>query len=391
MALSTSSRIFIKNLPSTLSADDFRKHFSHYAPITDAKLLPRRRIGYVGYRNDADATKAVTYFNKSFMGMARLIVELARPVKEEEPRERKRARHLGSKDRNEHNRSPSAQEQKSGSDLPTRQDASSRRGKNSKLDDFLRVMQAPSQSRIWENQDAISDPAATRAASAAEEKPMTEADGDEEYQHVPKKARKEKSGIVDSETNLLSPPKTPMEASVEEKKKPDTESKPQSQVLDQEPTATSDADWRRSRTSSLLGLLDDEEMDEEATSDSATPKVINNDNPAQSLEPQVQSETSSQPAKEAQQENRKSGPNRAEHAEMIGNGRLFIRNLAYTCSSDDLRHHFESHGYQDLEEVSLFGRQTFPPLLFDEFNDRDSLCIANDVHQKSILVDASSF
>jgi multiple RNA-binding domain-containing protein 1 len=75
-----SSRIFIKGLPPTISDDEFKKHFSTKHEITDAKLIPHRRIGYVGYKTPEDAAKAVKYFNKSFIRMSKIGVEIARPV-----------------------------------------------------------------------------------------------------------------------------------------------------------------------------------------------------------------------------------------------------------------------------------------------------------------------
>ena len=76
-----SSRIFIHGLPSNLSVNEFRKHFSKISAVTDAKYIPHRRIGYVGYKTYDDAQKAVKYYNKSFIHMSRIGVELARPVR----------------------------------------------------------------------------------------------------------------------------------------------------------------------------------------------------------------------------------------------------------------------------------------------------------------------
>lgn len=75
-----SSRVFIKGLPPTISEEEFRKHFSATQPITDAKLIPHRRIGYVGYKTPEEAVKAVKYFNRTFIRMSRIGVEIARPV-----------------------------------------------------------------------------------------------------------------------------------------------------------------------------------------------------------------------------------------------------------------------------------------------------------------------
>ncbi len=75
-----SSRIFVRGLPPNLSAEDFRRHFSKQCAITDAKFIPHRRIGYVGYKNPEEAAKAVKYHHKSFIRMSRIGVELARSV-----------------------------------------------------------------------------------------------------------------------------------------------------------------------------------------------------------------------------------------------------------------------------------------------------------------------
>ena len=75
-----SSRIFIKGLPPTISEDEFKKHFSAKHEITDAKLISHRRIGYIGYKTPEDAANAVKYFNRTFIRMSKIGVELARPV-----------------------------------------------------------------------------------------------------------------------------------------------------------------------------------------------------------------------------------------------------------------------------------------------------------------------
>ena len=76
-----SSRIFVKNIPSTITEREFRSHFSaNGREITDVKILPHRRIGYVGYKTPDVASSAVKYFNRTFIRMSRVAVELAKPV-----------------------------------------------------------------------------------------------------------------------------------------------------------------------------------------------------------------------------------------------------------------------------------------------------------------------
>lgn len=75
-----STRIFIRGLPPKITADEFERHFSKDLSVTDARLIPHRRIGFVGYKTPTDAAKAVKYHNKSFLRMSRIGVELARLV-----------------------------------------------------------------------------------------------------------------------------------------------------------------------------------------------------------------------------------------------------------------------------------------------------------------------
>lgn len=76
------TRIFVKGLPPSISEIDFRNHFSAGGrEITDVKLIPQRRIGYVGYKTPEDAQKAVKYFNKSYVRMSKVSVEPAKAVR----------------------------------------------------------------------------------------------------------------------------------------------------------------------------------------------------------------------------------------------------------------------------------------------------------------------
>lgn len=75
-----SSRIFVRGLPPNITAQEFQRHFSKDANVTDVKFIPNRRIGYVGFKTPADAANAVRYHNKSFIRMSRIGVELARSV-----------------------------------------------------------------------------------------------------------------------------------------------------------------------------------------------------------------------------------------------------------------------------------------------------------------------
>lgn len=75
-----STRVFVSGLPPTLSNDQLKKHFATRFQVTDAHVLPKRRIGFVGFKSPEVAQQAVSYFNKTFMKMSKISVDIAKPV-----------------------------------------------------------------------------------------------------------------------------------------------------------------------------------------------------------------------------------------------------------------------------------------------------------------------
>ena len=156
---------------------------------------------------------------------------------------------------------------------------------------------------------------------------------------------------------------------------------------------TSDDDWLRSRTSRLLGLLDDDEVpiSKDVVAEERSLEVdvtaSQQTNAPETADAITQADITPADDSIQSQDTQEAG---REHAMLTG-GRLFIRNLAYSTTQDDLRNHFESQGAGLIEEVRwlisfLF---TLSYTQSDEHPDRDSLCFAHDVNRKRNLVDAA--
>lgn len=75
-----STRVFVSGLPPSFSNDQLRKHFATRFQVTDAHVLPKRRIGFVGFKSPDVAKEAARYFNKTYMKMSKISVEIAKPV-----------------------------------------------------------------------------------------------------------------------------------------------------------------------------------------------------------------------------------------------------------------------------------------------------------------------
>lgn len=381
-----SSRVFVKGLPPNLSPDYFKEHFSKQFAITDARLIPHRRIGYVGYKTPEDAAKAVRYHNKSFIRMSRINVELARPIEDQHA--------LGVRT-NSVNDSESGRADFQESDLTDTNTDEKRKRKregapesegNPKLQEFLEVMRPPSKSNIWENQNAKYSQGSARLSLGAENAMTPAAQQDEAREHVPKKRKKERQ-VEGKDVVPAEVPEPPGIPSVDAKTVPSDRDLSEEATRERmtESLAVSDADWLRARTSRLLGLMDDEDVQatplpEEAPTEKASlseiPELVND---------RSVSDASVQTDEELEVEGAIS------ENEAAGNGRLFVRNLTYTVTEEDLRKHFEDRGHGTIEEVSPglhgFLRVLFWSDSYDEHPDRDSLRHACDVTRKKFLVE----
>lgn len=73
------SRLIIKNLPLQISEDDIKTLFSKKGNITDVKLLFKngkfRRFAFVGYEKEGDAVAACNFFNNTFIKQSKISVE----------------------------------------------------------------------------------------------------------------------------------------------------------------------------------------------------------------------------------------------------------------------------------------------------------------------------
>ncbi|KAG5190394.1 hypothetical protein JKP88DRAFT_261997 [Tribonema minus] len=74
----------LKNLPKHADDARLKKHFSSLGTVTDAKVMrtkdgKSRLFGFVGYATEKEAAKALKHFDNTFLDTSRLAVQLAKP------------------------------------------------------------------------------------------------------------------------------------------------------------------------------------------------------------------------------------------------------------------------------------------------------------------------
>ncbi|KAH7197213.1 uncharacterized protein B0J16DRAFT_352295 [Fusarium flagelliforme] len=358
-----SSRIFIKGLPPNISEADFRKHFSAQGrEITDVKLIPQRRIGYVGYKTSEDASKAVKYFNKSYIRMSKIAVETARPISDPALNRHQSAAH--SKPASQPSTTIKGKEQSAEKDSDStlrkrKRDEPQAAAADPKLREFLHVMKEGREGAMDDGvRGGLGDGVAAVAATA-----VPEEESDDEYEQIP--ARKEKQRRIEppakplvSET-LPSQLKEAKEVSDMQDKAPAGDEPVESAdatkpaVAQPKEVVAEDDDWLRSRTNRLLDLVDPDDLERTPVQGPSTTETdhaqggdameITPDDP-----PAADDVEMDEPAAEATG----GEPAKDDSLEAIRRtSRLFVRNLPYSATEDDLRESFEQFG--TIEEVHL--------------------------------------
>ncbi|KAI0106631.1 hypothetical protein F4814DRAFT_442005 [Daldinia grandis] len=353
-----SSRIFVKGLPPNLNEADLRKHFASKGHITDVKLIPHRRIGYVGYKSPEEATNAVKCFNRSFVRMSKIFVELAKPIADPSLSKFKER-----KNKTIPNTGASQATVKPSAESESQPENSKKRKRDEvsesdpKLQEFLNVMQPAktSTSKIHGVVTEFADEPPAKYAALVEE-----GASDDEYEVVP--SRRKKSQPTENAQPVV-PTVSVLNGGAEGRPQtePDIVEEPLQEVV---PTATSvvevasgvsatDDDWLRSRTNRLLDLADDEDIVPTTDPPEDLPSVL----PPQEQEPEVIDATldEDQVMKDPNPQPDEGEPNTETKDNILDTvrktKRLFVRNLPYSATEDELRSYFERFG--DVQEVHV--------------------------------------
>ncbi|POS84227.1 hypothetical protein EPUL_004616 [Erysiphe pulchra] len=318
-----SSRIFIKGLPPTITAEEFKEYFSKIATVTDAKLISHRRIGYIGYPNQEDAAKSVKYFNRTFIRMSRISVEIARPIDDV-----LRETNLGDNQKFFKSVDPKKLPQVTSlfnQGLKRKRNESDE--SKHKLTEFLEVMQPTSKNKVPAIQEPPSDSDLRTKFLLVDSCTEKRNEGHENFA--------QKSRGDDPEINAIKKPRLK-----------DTLDPPQN-VSKTIALDLTDDEWVRGRTNRLLELQSLEETEQASAeiehksaiepnqTDITKAPTQNEDCLHESSISQITEEDGIDPSIEMIEKNQ----------------RLFIRNLSYTITEEDLRSHFSSFG--NLKEVHI--------------------------------------
>ncbi|KAJ8103282.1 hypothetical protein POJ06DRAFT_247096 [Lipomyces tetrasporus] len=313
------SRIIVKNLPLTLSDEKFRERFAeHGGVITDCKLMKTRngtsrRFGFIGFRSAQDAAEAVKYFNRTFIGMAKIEVALAEGINDS----------TAPKARRELIKDVSHQPIEPNSKISSKRRKLEREDTENidpKLREYLLAMRPRANERTWANDDISGLPMVpiSSAVIVPEFKLDNTVTDGEPFDKLDKRTSRPYShkeiSIEAEEESILD-------------KDHDEEAQ-----LNLAATEISDDEWLRQRRKRIVDAsnpVTSPNLEESSAinGDGITELVVENETTLERSEEEVNLES------------------------IQSTRRLFVRNLSYACSEEDLHELFGQHG--KLEEVHV--------------------------------------
>lgn len=356
------TRICVKNLPKYVTEDRLRELFSQKGEITDAKLMrtkngKSRQFAFIGFRTEPEAGEAIKYFNKSYIDTFRITCEIAHKVgdpslprpwsqyslkKEEKATEVKKL--AGAKNSSLVGSKEERKNLKKGSE-----------NYDTKLQEFLEVMQPRMKSKLWANDTLITNTAGQNVNLG-------------EKQIQKKEEHNDKSFPVDVDLDEHETVERRLSDSHETKK-------PHNLAHDE---FISDMDYFKSRVKQKWS---DSESSDDDNNDNDSDKNDDNDykedrsgslkesiesQDARKVDPKGSNTTLKEvvPEEEVEEEEHShdsdSGISKPGHLAsslkdekevVLETGRLFVRNLPYTANEEELEEHFSKFG--DVSQVHI--------------------------------------
>ncbi|SPO25066.1 probable RNA-binding protein [Ustilago trichophora] len=334
------SRLIVRGLPSYLTDARLREHFSQKGAVTDVKLMRRpdgtsRKFGFVGYRSEEEAQQALDYFNRTFIDTARISIEFAKKIGDEELAKQREER------RNKRNAGLVEEAQPSNSDARKRKadkadskdeevgKKKSKKGGAISFEEFMSVMQPKAKRKAWQNEDALPE--------------QTMQDIIAPVEVIEKKAAKKAAKKANAEAAASAAAKAAAQTS---EAQDESEPEPDATAND---VGLTDEEYMRLRMKHKVGT-DLDTLEE----DSSAPQFEQSDDEKDTKAQESNSDSEDEEVNDEELERKQAEQRRkAEEAaekdqkivdQIMESGRLFIRNLPFAANQDEIQSFFESFG-----------------------------------------------
>ncbi|CAH2074076.1 unnamed protein product, partial [Thlaspi arvense] len=306
------SRICVKDLPKQVTNERLRDFFSQKGEVTDVKVMRteegRSRLAFIGFRTEHEAQEAIKYFNKNYLDTSRIVVEIAhKPGDENAPRPRSR-----------HSLKREVKFKKIGEKIKKEPESAV-----PSLQEFLDVVQW-GKKKMWSNDMSI---APTVQVTSKEKVLVKKAD----EPMVSNGAERNKA-----------------------KRSSDTTEKAKKKKVVAPSDDVSDMEYFKSRRTKKNLSYSDSDSDEQHDADNLADDADGHDADVRVFPIDGDGELDKvydDDAMEVEADGKMAQESKADSDDVLVTGRLFVHNLAYQATEEELMEHFSKFG--EISEVHL--------------------------------------
>ncbi|XP_018416111.1 PREDICTED: probable RNA-binding protein 19 [Nanorana parkeri] len=164
------SRLIVKNLPNGIKEDRFRDLFAAFGTLTDCTLKYAndgkfRKFGFIGYGSEEEAKAALSHFNKSFIDTSRVSVEICKSFGD--PLKAKAWSKYSKKEAKESAKNQDAKQSLNDNKTKKKNATLEELEKDSGFQEFLTVHESRSKTATWTNDTKVE--AVQKAKSRSED------------------------------------------------------------------------------------------------------------------------------------------------------------------------------------------------------------------------------
>eukprot|EP00605_Chrysophyceae_sp_TOSAG23-4_P000162 GSChrysophyteH1.ASY1.ANO1.185.1 assembled CDS len=319
------SRIMVRGLRKSTTEKDLTEAFAKRGDVTDVKVMKTkagksRQFAFVGFRTNEQATDCCNFFNNTFIDSAKVSIEMAKRVGDEDLSSEKKRRAERAKEKAASKVGHGEKQQQQADDATRSKERgnatlSAKSAISQEKADFLEVAKGRSKAHQSQSMPVV------RGRSANTEAVSSDDEGDDD----------DDSGSDEEDVN-------------------DFTTNQQTSSKSHEPL--SDLDYLRSKTVTLFSSdEEDDDGGDAAHSDSDLDGDSNIDEEGTKSEVAHNAEDDIMDARESEEEGVESDEDVSESES--GQGRLFVRNLPYSCTEDELREVFAPFGHIDSIHLPL--------------------------------------
>jgi multiple RNA-binding domain-containing protein 1 len=387
------SRICVKNIGKTTTDKQLKELFSTKGEVTDVRIVKTksgksRQFAFIGFRSDVQAKEAISYYNNTFLDTSRISVEPAMKVGDPALLEGSRSRHTKKK-------LEKLMKEKNASSIidakPSKKPSSDKNKKDApskEMSDFLEAMKPRRNTQFWANDESLPSAGATDG---------DQSDESAELKKTQKSSALKDSNVVGKGSHKMDVDDSDSDDGNDEDDVNDFTKQPPEPVKSVKKGVVSDLDYLRSKVSAHFSDDEDEGLPEggetdEGDSDSDDDddddddgiRKVKNDGPKKrtaTVKRPVDSDTDDGDDDKHEEDNKNANKaasgiekgtklmdvvksdvkdkaaqlkkwqtedatkaSGADDDDDIDASRLFIRNLTFTCSEDEIRSLFEAFG-----------------------------------------------